>query len=111
MDLSSIVFVFFVVVLCIQLLYFLLVYSRLVYFKETKGNFKQAVSVVVCGYNEADNWKRLIPLLIEQDYPSYEVVIVNDQSNDNTHFIFKEWDWGVCDQGSFRYLSLDQMCS
>ena len=93
MDLSSIVFVFFVVVLCIQLLYFLLVYSRLAYFKETKGNFKQAVSVVVCGYNEADNWKRLIPLLIEQDYPSYEVVIVNDQSNDNTHFIFKEWDW------------------
>ena len=38
------------------------------------------VSVVVCGYNEAENWKRLIPLLLEQEYERFEIVIVNDRS-------------------------------
>ena len=77
----------------IQLLYFLLIYRKLAFHKESHGKFMDSVSVVVCGYNEAENWKRLIPLLIEQDYPRFEIVIVNDQSSDNTKFIFKEWEW------------------
>lgn len=77
----------------IQFLYFLLIYRKLAFYKESKGDFKEAVSVVVCGYNEADNWKRLLPLLLEQEYPKFEIVVVNDQSRDNTKFVLKEWDW------------------
>lgn len=83
----------FVVAVFIQLLYFLLIYRKLAFHKELKAEFTDPISVVVCGYNEAENWKRLIPLLLEQEYERFEIVIVNDQSNDNTKFVFKEWDW------------------
>ncbi len=42
------------------------------------------VSVIVCAHDEAENLRELIPLLLAQDYPNFEVVIVNDRSNDNT---------------------------
>jgi cellulose synthase/poly-beta-1,6-N-acetylglucosamine synthase-like glycosyltransferase len=42
------------------------------------------VSIVVCAHDEAENLKELIPLLLSQDYPDFEVIIVNDRSNDST---------------------------
>ena len=83
----------FGVAVFIQLLYFLLIYRKLAFHTESQGKFMGPVSVVVCGYNEAENWKRLIPLLLEQEYERFEIVIVNDQSTDNTKFVLKEWDW------------------
>lgn len=83
----------FGVAVFIQLLYFLLIYSKLAFHKKPQGEFMDPVSVVVCGYNEAENWKRLLPLLLDQEYARFEIVVVNDQSTDNTKFVFKEWDW------------------
>jgi len=48
------------------------------------------VTVIVCARNEADNLKDLIPALCEQDYPTYEVLIVNDRSTDNSESILNE---------------------
>lgn len=93
MDFLTILFLVFAVVVLVQLLYFSLVYSRFYFAKEAKGNFTEPVSVVVCAYNEAENLERLIPLLLEQDYPTYEVVVVNDQSIDDTKYVLKQWDW------------------
>ena len=93
MDFTLILSLVFVVTVFIQLLYFLLIYRKLVFHEELQGEFKSPVSVVVCGYNEAENWKRLLPLLLEQDYARFEIVVVNDQSTDNTKFVFNEWDW------------------
>jgi cellulose synthase/poly-beta-1,6-N-acetylglucosamine synthase-like glycosyltransferase len=42
------------------------------------------VSVIVCAYNEALNLKKNLPFILEQDYPSYEVILVNDRSTDAT---------------------------
>jgi cellulose synthase/poly-beta-1,6-N-acetylglucosamine synthase-like glycosyltransferase len=42
------------------------------------------VSVVVAARNELDNLQRLLPLLLAQDYPQFEVVVVNDRSWDET---------------------------
>lgn len=83
----------FGVAVFIQLLYFLLIYRKLAFHKKPQGEFMDPVSVVVCGYNEAENWKRLLPLLLDQEYARFEIVVVNDQSTDNTKFVFKEWDW------------------
>ena len=41
-------------------------------------------SVVICARNEGENLARFLPAILEQDYPSYEVVVVNDCSEDNT---------------------------
>jgi len=40
--------------------------------------------VVVCAHDEAENLRELIPQLLSQDYPDFEVVVVNDRSNDST---------------------------
>jgi len=42
------------------------------------------VSVIVCAHDEEENLKVLIPQLLAMDYPEFEVIIVEDRSNDNT---------------------------
>ena len=93
MDFTLILSIFFGATVFIQILYFLLIYRKLAFHKESYGEFMSPVSVVVCGYNEAENWKRLLPMLLQQEYARFEIVVVNDQSTDNTNFVFKEWDW------------------
>jgi glycosyltransferase involved in cell wall biosynthesis len=43
------------------------------------------VSVVVCAHDEEANLRHLIPLLLEQDYPEFEVIVVEDRCNDGTY--------------------------
>ena len=46
----------------------------------------QPVSVVVCARNELDNLRRLLPLLLQQDYPAgFEIVLIDDRSHDDTY--------------------------
>jgi len=43
------------------------------------------VSVIVCAHNELDNLRELLPLLLRQDYPpGFEVLLVDDRSQDDT---------------------------
>jgi glycosyltransferase involved in cell wall biosynthesis len=43
-----------------------------------------SVSVVICAYNELSNLQELLPLLQKQTYPDFEIIIVNDRSEDGT---------------------------
>lgn len=49
------------------------------------------ISVVVAARNEADQLPRLLAALAAQDHPTYEVVIVNDGSTDQTGDIIEAW--------------------
>lgn len=42
------------------------------------------VSVIVCARNEEDNLRNFLPQLLAQDYPEYEVIVVDDSSEDQT---------------------------
>jgi glycosyltransferase involved in cell wall biosynthesis len=42
------------------------------------------VSVVVCARNEARSLEELLPILLDQDHRTFEVVVVNDRSEDDT---------------------------
>jgi glycosyltransferase involved in cell wall biosynthesis len=42
------------------------------------------VSVVVCAHNEHDNLLQLIPRLLKQDYPEFELMLIDDRSTDQT---------------------------
>lgn len=42
------------------------------------------ISVVVCGRNESVTLQQLIPILMDQDHRHFEVVVVNDRSEDDT---------------------------
>jgi glycosyltransferase involved in cell wall biosynthesis len=49
------------------------------------------VSVVVCTYNGGKTLRGCLDSLMELDYPDYEVIVVNDGSNDNTAEICAEF--------------------
>ncbi|MDY5969739.1 MAG: glycosyltransferase [Bacteroidales bacterium] len=47
------------------------------------------VSIVIVAHNEAAFLKESMPYLLEQDYPNYEVVVVDYMSKDDTRFVLK----------------------
>jgi len=48
------------------------------------------VSILVPCYNEGENVRETIDYLLQQDYPNYEIIAVNDGSKDNTLAILCE---------------------
>lgn len=48
------------------------------------------VSVIICAKNEEENLKKNLPVILNQLYPSYEVIVVNDASYDNTEEVLAE---------------------
>lgn len=73
----------------IQFTYLLLVFGRFAFFYKNKGEKNldlnsSGVSIIIAAKNEAAHLKDLIPLLMQQDYPEFEVVIVNDRSTDGS---------------------------
>jgi cellulose synthase/poly-beta-1,6-N-acetylglucosamine synthase-like glycosyltransferase len=83
-----VVFCIFSTAAAIQLFYYLFFYLS-VHLKipsENKGS-RQPVSVIICARNEADNLETFLPSILEQDYPEYEVIVVNDCSEDNSYII------------------------
>lgn len=51
---------------------------------------KQPVSVIICARDEADNLRKFLPFVLEQDYPEFEVIVINDGSTDDTHNLLKD---------------------
>lgn len=47
-------------------------------------------SVIICARNEAENIKKNLTLVLEQDFPKFEVIVVDDCSWDGTLGILKE---------------------
>lgn len=48
------------------------------------------VSVIVCARNEADNLRHYLQALCSQRYPLFEVIVVNDESQDDTQTVLDQ---------------------
>ena len=48
------------------------------------------VSVIICARNESDNLRNYLLSLLNQDYPSYEVIVVDDGSSDDTALVVEQ---------------------
>jgi glycosyltransferase involved in cell wall biosynthesis len=83
-----VIFLIFLSATAIQLFYYLF-YFLAVYVYKPSGikTIKHPVSVIICARNEAENLRNFLPAILEQDYPDYEVIVVNDCSEDNSYVI------------------------
>lgn len=81
--------------LLIQVYFLLFVYTKLALYKvrdlDKEGANTPSLSVVICARNEEVNLKDNLELVLNQDYPDYEVVVVNDCSFDDSEWILKEF--------------------
>jgi len=68
----------------VQWLYFLFFFLRVSRHKSTNDLPDRPVSVVICAKNEEKNLRELIPQLMEQKHPEFQIVVVNDASWDTT---------------------------
>lgn len=89
-ELSVIVFGFFVI---LQILYFWLIFARFSFHKppKIKDIQQKPVSIVVSAKNEAHNLIKSLPALLAQQYNEFEVVVVNDNSNDETEQVIRDY--------------------
>jgi glycosyltransferase involved in cell wall biosynthesis len=68
----------------VQVLYLLIFTISLSRKRVSNNTERLPVSVIVCAHDEEENLKELIPALLSQDHPEFEVIIVDDRSNDST---------------------------
>jgi len=84
---------FFATLTIIQLFYYLFFFSRLAFYRPAKKNQSQQhpVSVIICARDEDENIARNLPGVLVQQYPTtHEIIVVNDNSVDDSKFILQE---------------------
>ncbi|MFD1316893.1 glycosyltransferase [Namhaeicola litoreus] len=85
------VFIVFLLVFFVQLFFFSFFFKKLQSKSSHKLECPPGVSIVVCAKNEANNLPHLLPILASQNYPKYEIVLVNDRSKDGTLSILESF--------------------
>lgn len=92
MSILDFVFYTFAVVVVIQVIIYLVVFGKFAYLKPKKKSSQNLpVSVIVCAKNEAKNLKTFLPSILNQNYPDYEIVLINDASSDDTLEVMEDF--------------------
>src|ERR1700745_4164990 len=102
----QIVFYLFFFVTLVQLFYYSWFYSRVAFYKEKGKQQSQQhpVSVIICARDEDENIARNLPGVLVQKYPStHEVIVVNDNSVDDSKYILEEL------KKTFRFLNIVEL--
>lgn len=83
----------FIACAVVQCLYYIIVFARLNFVRPFSGlpEFLPPASVIICAKNEAQNLAQYLKVVLIQQYKQYEVIVVNDQSTDNTIDILVEY--------------------
>lgn len=77
----------------IQLYFYLNEYKKPVSYYHKKGQSESgqlpSVSVIIIGKDESVNLEKCLPVILNQDYPNFEVIVVNEGATDETEFLLK----------------------
>lgn len=75
----------------IQLLYYVIIYNKIHKHNLNVQNGKvefdatyPPLSVIIFAKNESENIRKYLPGILEQDYPKFEVIVINDGSTDES---------------------------
>ncbi len=81
----------FIFLFLVQLFYYGFFFLKFARHKESPSAAKtEGVSVVICARNEYHQLKENLPLILGQEYPNFEVVVVNHASEDDTAFLLSK---------------------
>lgn len=87
------------VLLVIQLFYYLGIYNRIhtrnIADKKNELHFTKELpplSVIICARNESANLRQFLPAILEQDYPQFEVIVINDGSTDESEEVLSTFE-------------------
>ncbi len=74
------------------LVFYLTFYSKFANHKPDNSRFEKLpfVSVIICARNENENLKQFLPSVLSQKYPSFEVIVVDDGSDDGSRKTLRE---------------------
>jgi cellulose synthase/poly-beta-1,6-N-acetylglucosamine synthase-like glycosyltransferase len=87
-----VLFLIFIISAAIQIFYYYFFYLPVSQYKgPAKRTSRQPVSVIICARNESENLKNFLPSVLEQDYPDFEVIVVNDCSEDKTYEVLGKY--------------------
>ena len=78
--------------LLLQLFYVLVIHRKLASFRgiEPGTQLKLPISVIICARNEIENLKKNLVPILTQNYPDFEVIVVNDCSNDGSDLFLRD---------------------
>ncbi|MFM7018007.1 glycosyltransferase [Flavobacterium sp.] len=83
----------FIAVVVVQFLYYIVFFGKFSFAKPQTSTPKRVpISVIVCAKNEEENVKNFVPILAQQNYPDYEIVLIDDASSDETLELFEAFE-------------------
>jgi cellulose synthase/poly-beta-1,6-N-acetylglucosamine synthase-like glycosyltransferase len=88
--LHLIIIIAFLSALIIQILYYLVFYRKVLqHILETNIEPEEyiPVSIIIAARNEATRLENLMPVLLHQNYPEFEIIIIDDRSTDGTRLL------------------------
>jgi glycosyltransferase involved in cell wall biosynthesis len=77
----------------VQIIFLWIIFLRFAFFTkpaQAKTENQEAVSVIIVAKNEYRNLKNNLPKILEQNYPNFEVILVNHASEDDTEYLIRE---------------------
>lgn len=99
-EVSLLCLVLFAFFIFIQLVYYFYFFARLAFYRgvekhNTISSSNFPISIIICAHNELHKLKKYLPKILEQDYASqgtylYEVLVVDDNSTDDSLYYLQE---------------------
>ena len=89
-DLSTYLFFGFCGIAFLHLLFMFLIFARLAFHNTSKEQLNKdlpPISVLIAARNESDNLYKNLPFILDQDYPEFEVIVINHQSMDDSQYV------------------------
>lgn len=100
---GNLIFSAFCIITIVQLFYYLFFFLRFAFFKSKTKTVSQThpVSVIICAKDEAANLTKNLPGALVQKYrTTHEVIVVNDNSTDESKYVLEEY------QRTFKQLQI-----
>jgi biofilm PGA synthesis N-glycosyltransferase PgaC len=104
-SITLLLLIILVLAFIVQLYYVFCVFSKLSFYKPSPSYKKQLepISVIIAARNESSNLQVNLRNILEQDYPNFEVIVVNDCSWDDSQKVLEEM------QEQYKHLHVSQL--